>query len=66
MFQVLQQECVAAESLDEVDSLGKTLLDRLTTPVIFPDGYAFVCKVIPKTSNVQMDTLLIPKPATTI
>uniref|UniRef100_A0A3Q0SQR4 SEC14 and spectrin domains 1 n=1 Tax=Amphilophus citrinellus TaxID=61819 RepID=A0A3Q0SQR4_AMPCI len=36
---VLQQECVEAESLDEVDSLGKTLLDRLTLPVIFPDGY---------------------------
>ncbi|KAG8000905.1 SEC14 domain and spectrin repeat-containing protein 1 [Nibea albiflora] len=35
---VLQQECVDAESLDEVDSLGKTLLDRLTMPVIFPDG----------------------------
>uniref|UniRef100_A0AAQ6AFV3 CRAL-TRIO domain-containing protein n=1 Tax=Amphiprion ocellaris TaxID=80972 RepID=A0AAQ6AFV3_AMPOC len=27
-----------AESLDEVDSSGKTLLDRLTTPIIFPDG----------------------------
>uniref|UniRef100_A0A665WFF2 CRAL-TRIO domain-containing protein n=1 Tax=Echeneis naucrates TaxID=173247 RepID=A0A665WFF2_ECHNA len=36
--QVLQQECVEAESLDEVDSSGKTLLDRLTLPVIFPDG----------------------------
>ncbi|XP_053295886.1 SEC14 domain and spectrin repeat-containing protein 1 isoform X1 [Pleuronectes platessa] len=35
---VLQQECVEAELLDEVDSSGKTLLDRLTTPVIFPDG----------------------------
>ncbi|XP_005733810.1 SEC14 domain and spectrin repeat-containing protein 1 [Pundamilia nyererei] len=35
---VLQQERVEAESLDEVDSLGKTLLDRLTMPVIFPDG----------------------------
>uniref|UniRef100_A0A665WF48 CRAL-TRIO domain-containing protein n=1 Tax=Echeneis naucrates TaxID=173247 RepID=A0A665WF48_ECHNA len=35
---VLQQECVEAESLDEVDSSGKTLLDRLTLPVIFPDG----------------------------
>uniref|UniRef100_A0A8D3CB04 SEC14 and spectrin domains 1 n=1 Tax=Scophthalmus maximus TaxID=52904 RepID=A0A8D3CB04_SCOMX len=36
---VLQQECVDAEFLDEVDSSGKTLLDRLTIPVIFPDGY---------------------------
>uniref|UniRef100_A0A672ZBM2 SEC14 and spectrin domains 1 n=1 Tax=Sphaeramia orbicularis TaxID=375764 RepID=A0A672ZBM2_9TELE len=35
---VLQQMCVEAESLDEVDSSGKTLLDRLTMPVIFPDG----------------------------
>ncbi|KAI4805782.1 hypothetical protein KUCAC02_010379 [Chaenocephalus aceratus] len=35
---VLQQECVDSESLDEVDSSGKTLLDRLTMPVIFPDG----------------------------
>ncbi|XP_060909116.1 SEC14 domain and spectrin repeat-containing protein 1 [Labrus mixtus] len=35
---VLQQECVDAESLDEVDSSGKTLLDRLTMPIIFPDG----------------------------
>uniref|UniRef100_A0AAQ5YF87 CRAL-TRIO domain-containing protein n=1 Tax=Amphiprion ocellaris TaxID=80972 RepID=A0AAQ5YF87_AMPOC len=26
------------KSLDEVDSSGKTLLDRLTTPIIFPDG----------------------------
>ncbi|XP_076603065.1 SEC14 domain and spectrin repeat-containing protein 1 isoform X1 [Chaetodon auriga] len=35
---VLQQECVDAESLDDVDSSGKILLDRLTMPVIFPDG----------------------------
>ncbi|KAF1382825.1 hypothetical protein PFLUV_G00147810 [Perca fluviatilis] len=35
---VLQQECVDPESLDEVDSSGKPLLDRLTMPVIFPDG----------------------------
>ncbi|XP_040057520.2 SEC14 domain and spectrin repeat-containing protein 1 [Gasterosteus aculeatus] len=35
---VLQQECVDPESLDEVDSCGKTLLDRLTLPVVFPDG----------------------------
>uniref|UniRef100_A0A7N6BVI0 CRAL-TRIO domain-containing protein n=1 Tax=Anabas testudineus TaxID=64144 RepID=A0A7N6BVI0_ANATE len=35
---VFQQECVEAESLDEVDSSGKTLLDRLTMPIIFPDG----------------------------
>lgn len=39
LFQVLQQECVDMESLDDVDSSGKTLLDRLTMPVIFPDGY---------------------------
>ncbi|KAM8854978.1 SEC14 domain and spectrin repeat-containing protein 1 isoform 1-T1 [Spinachia spinachia] len=37
-FQVLQQECVDPDSLDEVDSCGKTLLDRLTLPVVFPDG----------------------------
>uniref|UniRef100_A0A674MVB7 SEC14 and spectrin domains 1 n=1 Tax=Takifugu rubripes TaxID=31033 RepID=A0A674MVB7_TAKRU len=35
---VLQQECVDMESLDDLDSSGKTLLDRLTMPVIFPDG----------------------------
>ncbi|XP_038576963.1 SEC14 domain and spectrin repeat-containing protein 1, partial [Micropterus salmoides] len=35
---VLQQECVDPDSLDEVDSSGKTLLDKLTMPVIFPDG----------------------------
>ncbi|XP_030284468.1 SEC14 domain and spectrin repeat-containing protein 1 [Sparus aurata] len=35
---VLQQECVDMESLDDVDSTGKVLLDRLTMPVIFPDG----------------------------
>lgn len=39
LFQVLQQECVDVESLDDVDSSGKTLLERLTMPVIFPDGY---------------------------
>lgn len=39
LFQVLQQECVDMESLDDVDSSGKTLLDRLTIPIIFPDGY---------------------------
>lgn len=39
VFQVLQQECVDMESLDDVDSTGKVLLDRLTMPVIFPDGY---------------------------
>uniref|UniRef100_A0A3Q3N8F3 SEC14 and spectrin domains 1 n=1 Tax=Mastacembelus armatus TaxID=205130 RepID=A0A3Q3N8F3_9TELE len=43
---VLQQECVEAELLDEVDSLGKTLLDRLTMPVIFPDGYTHTCHFI--------------------
>uniref|UniRef100_A0A671XPM1 SEC14 and spectrin domains 1 n=1 Tax=Sparus aurata TaxID=8175 RepID=A0A671XPM1_SPAAU len=31
-------ECVDMESLDDVDSTGKVLLDRLTMPVIFPDG----------------------------
>ncbi|XP_014872031.1 SEC14 domain and spectrin repeat-containing protein 1 [Poecilia latipinna] len=35
---VLQQERVEVESLDEVDSSGRTLLDRLTLPIIFPDG----------------------------
>ncbi|KAM3607877.1 uncharacterized protein V6R79_015574 [Siganus canaliculatus] len=35
---VLQQECVDVDSLDDVDASGKTLLDRLTMPVIFPDG----------------------------
>ncbi|XP_049904209.1 SEC14 domain and spectrin repeat-containing protein 1 [Epinephelus moara] len=35
---VLQLECVDPESLDEVDASGKTLLDRLALPVIFPDG----------------------------
>lgn len=35
---VFQQECVDVESLDDVDSAGKALLDRLTMPVIFPDG----------------------------
>uniref|UniRef100_A0A3Q1G1Z2 SEC14 and spectrin domains 1 n=1 Tax=Acanthochromis polyacanthus TaxID=80966 RepID=A0A3Q1G1Z2_9TELE len=39
---VLQQEFVEAESLDEVDSSGKTLLDRLTMPIIFPDGYKHI------------------------
>lgn len=38
-FQVLQQELVDVESLDDVDCCGKALLDRLTMPVIFPDGY---------------------------
>jgi len=38
LLQVLLQECADSESLDEVDSSGKTLLDRLTLPVIFPDG----------------------------
>ncbi|KAF7646642.1 hypothetical protein LDENG_00184130 [Lucifuga dentata] len=35
---VLQQQCVDENSLNEVDCSGKTLLDRLTTPIIFPDG----------------------------
>uniref|UniRef100_A0A3P9MCT2 SEC14 and spectrin domains 1 n=1 Tax=Oryzias latipes TaxID=8090 RepID=A0A3P9MCT2_ORYLA len=35
---VLQQESVELDSLDEVDSSGKALLDRLTMPIIFPDG----------------------------
>ncbi|MEQ2292207.1 S14 domain and spectrin repeat-containing protein 1, partial [Ameca splendens] len=35
---VLQQERVEVESLDEVDSSGRTLLDRLALPIIFPDG----------------------------
>lgn len=34
------------ESLDDVDSSGKTLLDRLTIPVIFPDGYALTHKSV--------------------
>uniref|UniRef100_A0A3Q2CTF9 SEC14 and spectrin domains 1 n=1 Tax=Cyprinodon variegatus TaxID=28743 RepID=A0A3Q2CTF9_CYPVA len=36
---VLQQQHVEVESLDEVDSSGRTLLDRLALPIIFPDGY---------------------------
>nr|XP_057938829.1 SEC14 domain and spectrin repeat-containing protein 1 [Doryrhamphus excisus] len=35
---VLQEQHVEAESLDDVDTSGKTLLDRLSMPVIFPDG----------------------------
>ncbi|XP_072252663.1 SEC14 domain and spectrin repeat-containing protein 1 [Leuresthes tenuis] len=35
---VLQHEHVDVETLNEVDSSGKILLDRLTLPVIFPDG----------------------------
>ncbi|KAK2840072.1 hypothetical protein Q5P01_013812 [Channa striata] len=35
---VFQQKCVEAECLDDVDSSGKTLLDRLMMPIIFPDG----------------------------
>ncbi|XP_061580262.1 LOW QUALITY PROTEIN: SEC14 domain and spectrin repeat-containing protein 1 [Cololabis saira] len=35
---VFQQEGVEAESLDDIDSSGKILLDRLALPVIFPDG----------------------------
>uniref|UniRef100_H3CJ16 SEC14 and spectrin domains 1 n=1 Tax=Tetraodon nigroviridis TaxID=99883 RepID=H3CJ16_TETNG len=35
---VFEQECADVEALDDVDSSGKTLLDRLTMPVIFPDG----------------------------
>uniref|UniRef100_A0A8C5HI28 CRAL-TRIO domain-containing protein n=1 Tax=Gouania willdenowi TaxID=441366 RepID=A0A8C5HI28_GOUWI len=38
---IAEQECVDSESLDEVDSSGKTLLDRLTMPIIFPDGYKY-------------------------
>ncbi|XP_008433699.1 SEC14 domain and spectrin repeat-containing protein 1 [Poecilia reticulata] len=38
LLKVLQQERVEVESLDEVDSSGRTLLDRLTLPIIFPDG----------------------------
>ncbi|KAM6946039.1 SEC14 domain and spectrin repeat-containing protein 1 [Aplochiton taeniatus] len=36
----LQEEPVAVEEevFEEVEALGKTLLDRLTVPVIFPDG----------------------------
>uniref|UniRef100_A0A3B5AUK7 SEC14 and spectrin domain containing 1 n=1 Tax=Stegastes partitus TaxID=144197 RepID=A0A3B5AUK7_9TELE len=50
---VLQLECVEAESLDEVDSSGKTLLDRLTTPIIFPDGYkrTLIYAFIPETAS---------------
>lgn len=46
LFQVLQQEHVEVASLDEVDSTGRTLLDRLTLPVIFPDGYKPKCLLI--------------------
>ncbi|XP_054644195.1 SEC14 domain and spectrin repeat-containing protein 1 [Dunckerocampus dactyliophorus] len=35
---VLQEQHVAVESLDDVDTSGKTLLDRLSMSVIFPDG----------------------------
>ncbi|XP_075335289.1 SEC14 domain and spectrin repeat-containing protein 1 isoform X2 [Odontesthes bonariensis] len=35
---VLQHEHVDVESLNEIDSSGKILLDRLALPVIFPDG----------------------------
>ncbi|XP_019727486.1 SEC14 domain and spectrin repeat-containing protein 1 isoform X1 [Hippocampus comes] len=35
---VLQDEHVEAESLDQVDASAKALLDRLSMPVIFPDG----------------------------
>lgn len=28
------------EQFDEVEAVGKSLLDRLTVPVVYPDGYA--------------------------
>lgn len=33
-----QAELLDVEAFEEVDALGKALLDRLTVPVIFPDG----------------------------
>jgi len=28
------------EQFDEIEAVGKSLLDRLTVPVVYPDGYA--------------------------
>lgn len=56
LVQVLQQDCVEAESLDEVDSSGKTLLDRLTMPVVFPDGYTHTTTIFyANVSHLGMD-----------
>lgn len=27
------------EQFDEIEAVGKSLLDRLTVPVVYPDGY---------------------------
>lgn len=56
-FQVLQQEVVDVEALDDVDCCGKTLLDRLTMPVIFPDGYALHFRV----TNFHHKNVLVPE-----
>lgn len=46
LFQILQdcpEEPEAIndeEQFDEVEAVGKSLLDRLTVPVVYPDGYA--------------------------
>lgn len=46
-FQQILQECPEQpeafnemERFDEIEAVGKSLLDRLTVPVVYPDGYA--------------------------
>ena len=41
------------EQFDEIEAVGKSLLDRLTVPVVYPDGYGacsynlvFISKVL--------------------
>lgn len=42
------------EQFDEIEAVGKSLLDRLTVPVVYPDGYGaysynfvfFICEVL--------------------
>lgn len=45
LLQVLQECPDESESIydpeqfDEIETVGKSLLDRLTVPVVYPDGY---------------------------
>lgn len=53
LLQILQESPDLPESVldfeqfDEVEAVGKSLLDRLTVPVIYPDGYVIIlCRLL--------------------
>lgn len=53
------------EQFEEIEAVGKSLLDRLTVPVVYPDGYG-ACSYHLKVKSLREENLFFRRPSTFI